>query len=749
MKKLLRLTCLGIAVASLCFLAFAGTAAAEPKRVVVNAQTQLITTAQRALGKRLVCLQRKALWPGYLRSSQSGKTIWLSFRKLIAKKPWTARKRKAFWSRLKRTCQQAKPEPTVPPSADGLAPIARWDMVPFQRIDQGQSLNLAVVAFSQKAIDRVEFKISGQGYTGAVKVSRQMTLNTQSNVWEYWVPLAAAEFKSDGVISIEALVVGKDGGVRDKTTGGGGLGLDPLTFTVNPTGSLPRPQVWVAASGGSDSYGSEAVGNPDKKFATVQRAFAVMQSWMNSNGHGNKVDGGVVNLEAGTHIIDTSFGPLTEQEWVTIKAAPGLSETEVVLQSSTDKQEVTRSKLLKLQGFTLKSSVPMANGWVFNPGGSESASFMLWMDKCLVLGSGMHIGGTNPIGQNYVTKYFTDTSFRDLEDAITGAVLARGVHIQDIGNDAFDMTPLIINSSADNLDPAYPNSRISGADYINSADPGGNFVVKKPGAFKDYDFIPGNQFWIGEPSECRKWAVISAKLDDDRIQLTEAACGGADKAAVVLGDIIPGSMNAAARNWHADAMQWWGYTSQGCKLSDNLIVYGYRATNLHYQGMFLSDCTDCAPSSGMALVNNYVELVEPIRYGGGGSWFNRKVEHLIFWHNSFVNRDFWMKCAWATHFSMKGNLFYGYDENGWGCSVDLDHSDASENYYQYKEGSDRRWPGAIESASGQAPGLDSYGRPAADSPLKGQVSSRLVPADADGSPRGEVSDIGAYQAASR
>ena len=47
-----------------------------------------------------------------------------------------------------------------------LTPIAHTDVVPYQRIQYGSSFDFGVVAFSKPGINRVDFAITGQGYTG-------------------------------------------------------------------------------------------------------------------------------------------------------------------------------------------------------------------------------------------------------------------------------------------------------------------------------------------------------------------------------------------------------------------------------------------------------------------------------------------------------------------------------------------------------------------------------------------------------
>ena len=82
----------------------------------------------------------------------------------------------------------------LPVSANALSPVARVDVVPYQRIEYGTTFNFGAVAFSKEGIDKVDFVISGQGYSGGTKTATEMTYNSRTGVWEYWVTIASSEF---------------------------------------------------------------------------------------------------------------------------------------------------------------------------------------------------------------------------------------------------------------------------------------------------------------------------------------------------------------------------------------------------------------------------------------------------------------------------------------------------------------------------------------------------------------------------
>lgn len=319
----------------------------------------------------------------------------------------------------------------------GLTPIARWDVVPYQRINTGETLNLGVIAFSKAGIDRVEFHISGRGYNGGIKSASQMTYNPQSKVFEYWVPLRASEFSSDGTITVEAIAYGEDGGIRNKNTDGGGQGLDPLVLTVNPGGSLAQIEAWVDAAG-NDTTG--VVSNSNLPFATIGKAISAIAA-----ANGGEAGGGIVRLKPGTHIMSRggigSVIPATN-EWVTITTAIGGTKSNTILRTD---QSTPKVKLLRFKGITLQSSGQYT--WIYT---SDPADAKVWADGSDLIGSGRWLASTYPIR---TPAYFTDCYITGSDTGALFAIFARGLTIEHIGNDAFQNVEMVVNTTADDIDP--------------------------------------------------------------------------------------------------------------------------------------------------------------------------------------------------------------------------------------------------------------------------------------------------------
>ena len=103
-------------------------------------------------------------------------------------------------------------------------------------------------------------------------------------------------------------------------------------------------------------------------------------------------------------------------------------------------------KLLRCQGITLQSPEPAYP--IINLGSSSN----VWVDGCKLLGSGQWSNQSNPIGYGAGTWY-TDCYITNVDFATPAAWFARGLTIEHIGNDAFALCPMVVNCTADDLNP--------------------------------------------------------------------------------------------------------------------------------------------------------------------------------------------------------------------------------------------------------------------------------------------------------
>lgn len=271
--------------------------------------------------------------------------------------------------------------------ATAVPPIARWDVVPFQRIQGSEPFRMGVVAFSQQGIAKVEFRISGQGYRGGVKEAGEMARNPRTGVWEYWVPLEAREFSADGPIEVEAVVHGKDGGRRSKDMDNDGvpdgLGLDPLVLNVNPGGTLPRREAWVSLSG-SDETGE--AGDRRRPFATIRGAALGLADSSRS------IDGCVVYLEEGDHTWNGDWvqdpGYRTAHEWFTVTCAAGAARERTRIVGS---DKPFNNLLTRVAGLTLANPTLRGGSGVLSRS-NRIAPGLVWTDRNHHQGSGRYSG---------------------------------------------------------------------------------------------------------------------------------------------------------------------------------------------------------------------------------------------------------------------------------------------------------------------------------------------------------------------
>ncbi|MBS3089234.1 hypothetical protein J4402_05710 [Candidatus Pacearchaeota archaeon] len=612
-----------------------------------------------------------------------------------------------------------------------LTPIARWDVVPYQRINAGETLNLGVVAFSKEGIDRVEFLISGQGYSGGIKTATEMTLNSQTGVWEYWVPLSASEFSSDGVIGVEAVVYGRDGGVRDKNTGGGNLGLDELNFTVNPLGSLVQVEAWVDVNG-NDLTG--IVNDRNNPFRTIGKSIDKIREWRNANGFGNNADGGIIRLLPGAHNMSKGGVngeiPVTN-EWVTItRDISGTKENTIIQHGNGGTPDV---RLLKAEGTTLKSS----RQYDFAIYVSHVANATLWVDDCELVGPGRYVAYDTYLVSN--PTYYTNSYIHDVDTAVARAIFARNVRIERISNDAFHQTNFIVNCSATDLNPDILH--LDNADYIpNGHISGYDYVIEKAGAFADYTWVNGNMFYVGDTWLNRNVNVLG-KIDDNSIYVN-APLNCLNNATTLAGIPCDAGIiynSTLWTNWHSDGLQWWGPGSGSpCNAMENTIVYSNRITNTSYQGNWIDGFETCPDAEGIAFVNNYLD----------GSWiWSRGTKHLVWWHNSFIEnqRNFYIRNYNQSQFSSIGNLFNGplIDLSSGGR---VNYSSWGNNHFSFVGSTPNGWSLAhgTQNTTGDA-GLDSNGKLLFGSVLIDRVSPSVVPVDANGIERINRGDVGAYE----
>ncbi|MHB8790233.1 MAG: hypothetical protein ACYDBT_10175 [Desulfobulbaceae bacterium] len=429
----------------------------------------------------------------------------------------------------------------APTLANALTPIARWDVVPYQRIEAGEAFNIGVVAFSKARIERVQFTVSGQGYSGQNPLqANSMTYNPRTNVYEYWVPLHGSDFATNGTFTVQAVVYGKDGDIRT---------LESLSLIVNATGNLAQPKAWVSTTG-NDSTG--AVSSSSLPFRTVGKAVSAIQAV-----NGGSSNGAIIYLEEGTYSVG-GVSASTSGEWLTIAKASSAAKENVIINAGQ-----LATGYLKYDSVTLQSR----GSGLYVAGDSSKR---LWTNNCRRIGSGRWIADSNPVLHSDENNHYSTNDYTyNVDLAYRLAALVRGADISTIGNDAFQNTPFVVN----------------------------------------------------------------CKLND---------------------------LDNGSTGWHADAYQ--AHTS-GVPPANNRIIYNFRATDLHYQGIFMR--SDAGQAKNNAFVNVFIEMRESP---------NRN-ESNLYAFTSFSIYDSWdhlivMNCTFLTghgefsstltNSSFVGNIFYAY-----------------------------------------------------------------------------------------
>ena len=318
--------------------------------------------------------------------------------------------------------------------ASAVTPIARWDVVPYQRIERGKGMKCGVVAFSKAGIAKVTFRVNGR-----LREVPAMTLNERTGVWEYWTPIAAADHPAGGTFQVEATVYGRDGGTRV---------LPPLELVSDARGTIPRREAWVDATKGDDGTG--ATGDSQRPYGTIGRAMDGIRQWMKAQGHGDRADGGIIRLRPGKHAYSNGriWGEIpTVKEWVTITGDGTANRDAFVIDRFAG---ALQTHLLKIEGVTLRS--PGKHGYVIRCT-QKYKGMNLWTDDCALVGAGRYVQGAHPIHHGGFTLWSTDCYYTELASAVGGNRLARGLRIEKISDDVARNCPLLVNVVANDVDP--------------------------------------------------------------------------------------------------------------------------------------------------------------------------------------------------------------------------------------------------------------------------------------------------------
>lgn len=321
----------------------------------------------------------------------------------------------------------------LPTISFALTPIAHTDVVSYQRIEYGTTFNFGVVAFSKAGIDRVDFVISGQGYSGGTKSSSSMTLNTRvastspgaeyPGVYEYFVTISASEFTSNGTFTVTPTVYGNDADSRV---------LDSVTLYVEGASDESPVEAWISKTG-NDSTGT--VGNQSLPYATLAGAVSDIQA-----ANGGNCDGAIVYYEEGTY-YESGVSATTSNDRFTITRASGADIENVIF----TELGISTARL-KVQGITMQSQ-GIKDRVLTNE--------YSWVDHCRLLGAGRTIGDdSNPVTAHngYQTGNYVYDVYWGVYSGSTK--IARGLKINRISNDTNQNANFLLNIQVNDIDPA-------------------------------------------------------------------------------------------------------------------------------------------------------------------------------------------------------------------------------------------------------------------------------------------------------
>ena len=304
----------------------------------------------------------------------------------------------------------------LPTVSFALTPIAHTDVVPYQRIEYGTSFNFGVVAFSKAGIDRVDFAISGQGYSGGTKSSSSMALNTRvastspgaeyPGVYEYYVTISASEFTSNGMITVTPTVNGNDGGTKS---------LPAVTLYVEGANDESPTEAWVDAN---TSDGAGTLNNDADPFPTISSAISAIET---ANGD---CDYAVIYLAEDTYNTDITGSTITSDEWLTITRKSGADIAKVIIDEYGTSYNTNH---LKMKGITLRST---------GSGDKALSRDGAWIDQCRMIGPGRGYSFPHPVSGS--GNYYTSSYIYAVRFGIEGqASFVRGLDVHYLDDDFF------------------------------------------------------------------------------------------------------------------------------------------------------------------------------------------------------------------------------------------------------------------------------------------------------------------------
>lgn len=297
-------------------------------------------------------------------------------------------------------------------TAMGAIPVARWDVIPHQRIKD--TFEVGVVAFHEN-LKCVEFYVNGK----KAFTANEPALNSRTHIWEYVYPLDASKYP-DGKLTLTAKAIAEDGGAKV---------LPELELFANHGDSLgSKNVVWIDPKNGNDF----STGTKERPVSTFKAAFARVK------------DGGTIMLNKGMYDGKRMGGKTKRTYWTTIRPAPGLKRGDVKISGGRIGVDKVR-----FFGVDLYCDIENDYGAVIVGEGGETSC---WLDSCRIYNRKGSKADTHPFG-NKMVAYVTGGATVNMGNG-PRAEIVRSHQVINVSHEAFSgENTLIVNCRAVDVTP--------------------------------------------------------------------------------------------------------------------------------------------------------------------------------------------------------------------------------------------------------------------------------------------------------
>lgn len=319
-------------------------------------------------------------------------------------------------------------------SADAARPVARWDVVPYQRVSG--VFTAGVCAFHEDGV-KVEFSVDGK----KMETAMNPVFNKRTRVWEYVFNFDTAKFP-DGPVTLgaKAITLGATPEVYE---------LPPLSLFANANGSLSTPAaVWADSENGDDTF----EGTEKRPVKTLQKAMALVPV------------GGTVYLKKGHYSADHLGGKIRKY-WTTVSAAPGVKRDDCEVKGG----RVVADKI-RFKGLSIYCEHEGKYGSIL---AGENGRTCCWVDDSKMWNKkGRYACNSSPFG-NRMVAYVTGGETTQMGNG-PGCTLQRGHSVYDITSDVWTGSNcLVVNCKSWNVNPGKTSAH---PDFYQSHAPQGSFV---------------------------------------------------------------------------------------------------------------------------------------------------------------------------------------------------------------------------------------------------------------------------------